>query len=136
MPAPKGWGYSTGKSGRASVPGFLKDEVAARANALIEQDLKPRYIKPPPEHPQFNYVSDIDAKWERGRFYFSTAYTCPEPDAPQPCFEARFARLTYAGNNRFNLAFMRHTGQWVEPYTDLTLDECLTSIRDDPFFAP
>ena len=136
MPAPKGRGYGSGKSGHASVPDLLKDEVAARANDLIAQDLKPRYVQPPPENPQFNYVSDISAGWERGRFYFSAAYTCPDPDAPQPCFETRFARLTYSGNNRFNLAFMRHTGQWVEPYTGLTLDECLASIRDDPFFVP
>src|SRR5690349_6538274 len=135
MPAPKGRGYGGSKSGSASVPDLLKDEVTARANALIAQDLKPRYVQPP-ENRQFNYVSDISAGWERGRFYFSAAYTCPEPDAPQPCFETRFARLTYSGNNRFNLAFMRHTGQWVEPYTDLTLDECLVSIRDDPFFVP
>ena len=135
MPAPKGWGYSSGKSGRASVPAFLKDEVATRAHALVEQVLKPRYVQPP-ETPQFNYVVDVYIRWVQGRLYFVAAYNCPEPGAPQPCFEVRFARLTYAGNNRFNLAFMRHTGQWVEPYTDLTLDECLTSIRDDPFFAP
>lgn len=26
--------------------------------------------------------------------------------------------------------------QWVELYTDIPLDECLTSIRDEPFFFP
>ena len=136
MPAPKGWGYRPAKLRRVPVPDGLKNEVTARANELIEQDLKPRYIQPPPENPQFNYVSDVYTKWSQGYFYFCATYTCPGPEALSPSFEARFARLTYAGHDRFHLAFMRHTGQWVEPYTDLTLDECLTSIRDDPFFAP
>ena len=50
-------------------------------------------------------------------------------------FEAKFARLQYAGNRRFHLSFMRHTGQWIQLYTDLTVDECIETIRDDPYFA-
>jgi hypothetical protein len=30
---------------------------------------------------------------------------------------------------------MRYTGQWIQIYTDLTVDECIESIRDDPYFA-
>ena len=37
---------------------------------------------------------------------------------------------------RFNLAFMRHTGQWVELYDALTVDECLKAIQDDTWFVP
>jgi len=29
---------------------------------------------------------------------------------------------------------MRHTGQWVELYDALSVDECLQAIRDDPWF--
>ena len=36
----------------------------------------------------------------------------------------------------FNLAYMRHTGKWHELFTGQTLDECLASIRDDPWFQP
>ena len=97
--------------------------------------LKPHYVQPPPENPQFNYVTDVFTRWAQGRLYFIAAYNCPEPDAPQPCVEARFDRLTYGGHDRFNLAFMRYTGQWIEPYDALTLDESLACIRDDPFFA-
>jgi hypothetical protein len=118
------------------VPDALKDEVTARANDLIETELKPRYAQHPPENPQFNYISDIYTKWSQGYFYFCATYTCPGPEALSPSFEARFARLTYSGGNLFNLAFMRHTGQWVEPYSGLSLDECLASIGDDPFFMP
>jgi hypothetical protein len=29
---------------------------------------------------------------------------------------------------------MRYTGAWVVVYEDLPLEECLTAIRDDPWF--
>jgi hypothetical protein len=75
-------------------------------------------------------------KWYHRYFYFCATYCVPGPNATVPSFEAKFARMEYAGNNRFHLAFMRHTGQWVEMYTGLSLDECLAAIRDDPFFQP
>ncbi len=44
--------------------------------------------------------------------------------------------MEYVGDGRFALAFMRHTGQWVELYEGLTVDECLKAIKDDPWFQP
>jgi hypothetical protein len=44
--------------------------------------------------------------------------------------------MEYVGNGKFALSFLRHTGQWVELYDGLTVDECLTAIRDDPWFVP
>jgi WD40 repeat protein len=76
--------------------------------------------------------------WEattgRSLYFFST-YCVPGPNALVPSFEAKFARMRYAGNDRFELSFMRYTGEWVELYTDLTLDECLAAIREEPYFA-
>jgi hypothetical protein len=31
---------------------------------------------------------------------------------------------------------MRHTGQWVELYEALSVDECLKAIQHDPWFVP
>jgi len=44
----------------------------------------------------------------------------------------RFARLEYAGDEKFNMAYMRHTGQWWEIFQELTLDECIEEIRTNP----
>jgi hypothetical protein len=41
-----------------------------------------------------------------------------------------------SGDERFNLSYMRHTGQWWEIYTELSLDESLDAIRDEPHFLP
>lgn len=132
---PKRWVYSPGKPTPSPVPATLKAEVTTKANELIETVLKPKYIQPPPENPQFNYIVDIYGKWFRSAFYFCATYSVPGPDAIAPSFEAKFARMQYAGNQRFHLAFMRYTGQWIDPYSAMTVDECLAAVRDDPFFS-
>jgi hypothetical protein len=46
--------------------------------------------------------------------------------------------MRFVGNRRFHLAFMHHTGrEWVSLYPDpidQTIDECLTTIRDESYF--
>ena len=44
-------------------------------------------------------------------------------------FESKLARLLYVGPDRFNLAFQRHTGQWIELYEGLSLQQSLETIR-------
>ena len=39
----------------------------------------------------------------------------------------RFSSLEYLGNNKFELSYMRHTGQWWQLETG-TMDDCLKSI--------
>ena len=60
----------------------------------------------------------------------------PWPNAIAPFFEERFARLEYLADDNYNLAYMRHTGQWSEIYQDLSLEECLAAVRDEPHFLP
>lgn len=133
---PKTWVYSPPKTPKVGVPDDLKAEVQRKANELIETVLKPRHVKRSPKNARFNYLIDLSTKWHGSYFYFTSTYACPSPNALSPTFEAKFARLEYAGDNRFNLAFMRHTGKWVELFTGLTLDECLKSVQDDPWFLP
>ncbi|MDB5307849.1 MAG: hypothetical protein JWO38_2051 [Gemmataceae bacterium] len=63
-------------------------------------------------------------------------YACPGPNAISPSFETNFARLEHIGGGRFDLAFLRHTGRWWPLLSGATLDECLNSVRDDPWFQP
>jgi hypothetical protein len=120
----------------AKVPEHVKVELEQKANTLVETALKPAHVKPPPEDARFNYIVDIYTKWYRNYFYFCAKYHVPGPDAIEPSFEAKFARMEYTGNDRFALSFMRYTKQWVELYIDLSMDECLSAIQDEPFFTP
>ena len=130
------WVYSPKKPTPPQVPDQIKAEVESRANELVETYLKPTYIKPPPRDQRWNYIIDLFTKWHRSFFYFCSTYACPGPNALSPTFESRFARMEYVGNAKFALSFMRHTGQWVELYDALAVDECLKAIQDDPWFVP
>jgi hypothetical protein len=132
----RSWGYAPRKPAPPAVPAALKQEVEEKANALVEAVLKPRHVLPPPENPQFNYIEELYTKWYRSFFYFCAQYRVAGPYAVGEHFEAKFARMKYTGAGLFDLAFMRHTGEWVEVYTGLTLDACLDSIRDDEWFHP
>lgn len=123
-------------AGACRVPQSVKDKVMGKANELIEVKLKPENVQPPPKKPRFNYIVDIYSKWHPSFFYLCAKYACLGPRAISPHFELKFARLRYMRNGRFNVAFMRHTNQWCEIYSDLTLEEALEAISNDPFFRP
>jgi hypothetical protein len=132
----KRWVYSPKKSPVHEVPETVKADVGNKANELIESFLKPTYIKPPPEDDRFNYLVDISSKWYRNYFYFCNRYNCPGPNAIRPYFDDKFARLEYVGKDTYNLSYMRHTGKWQPVYYELTLEECLQEVRENPLFQP
>ena len=132
----KSWVYSPPKPLKPRVPEYVKKDLQKKAEELVETVLKPQHIKPPPEDARFNYLVDIYTKWYRHSLYFCSKYHCPGPNAISPHFEYKFARLEYLGTGRFNLSFMRHTGKWVQIYTDLTAEQSLAVVRDDPWFDP
>lgn len=132
----KTWRPVSPKQLKQKLPDTLKAEVQTLANQLVESVMKPAHIKPPADNERFNYLVDIFTKWHHSYFYFCAKYCSPGPNAISPFFETKFARLAYIGNNRFGLSYMRHTGQWWEIYPDLSLDECLSAVRDEPHFQP
>ncbi|MDW8215964.1 MAG: hypothetical protein RMJ55_20625, partial [Roseiflexaceae bacterium] len=91
---------------------------------------------PPPPDPRFNYLIDIWTKWHRSAFYFCGTYASPQPTALSPTFDVHFARMTYAGERNFDLAYMRHTGQWRELFTNVPLEEAFHLIETTPHFHP
>ena len=111
-------------------------EVETKAKALIDKVLKPKHVQTPSAEAQFNYVTDIQAKWFRNCFYFVSIYACPGPNALSPVFESKFARMEPLGDGKFALSFIRHTGEWVEVYDGISVDDCMKAIRDDPWFVP
>jgi hypothetical protein len=132
----KAWMYCPPKPKKPKVPDGVTAELTRKAQQLIDDHLRPALVKAPPKRPQFNYVIDLFTKWHQSYFYFCATYTCPHPDAISPTFETRFARMRYQGMDRFDLAYMRHTGEWNEIFFDLSLDECLKAIREEPHFIP
>ena len=130
------WMASPAKKPKSSVPDSVKAEVEAKATDLIGNVLKRKHVQPPPKDQQFNYITDIGAKWHRNYFYFFSTYACPGPNSVSPIFESKFARLEYVGNAKFALYYMRHNGEWVGLFDTISVDECLKAIQDDPWFTP
>jgi len=128
------WMHSPKPPAKPKIPSAFKDQVQGEVDRFVADVLRPRWVQPPPEEPRFNYPTDVYTRWFRGYLYFCATYACPGPNAISPTFEARFARLEYAGGERFHLAFMRHTGEWIELYRDLALAAAFAALRDDPFF--
>lgn len=130
------WNIRPAKKG-ASVTGSIKAEVETKARDLIDNVLKPKHVLPPPVGAQFNYIIDIQAKWYRNYFYFSSIYACPGPNALFPTFESKFARMEPLGDGKFALYGMRYTGkEWVGVLDARSVDDCMKAIQDDPWFAP
>ena len=138
-PAKRIWVYDPAGAFRQSgkpVPHELEREVERRAQDLIDSTLKPSYIQPPPPKPRFNYLVDIYCQWRGPFFYFCSRYRTPGPGALSPFFESKFARLQYAGEKQFNLAYFRHTGRWWEVAQLLSLEECQAWIEEGKIFTP
>jgi hypothetical protein len=128
----KQWVYSPPKP---TISPTLKQEVEQKAQPIIAS-WKHTYLQPSPPDPGFNYLMDLWTKWYRSYCYFCGTYGAPSPNAIAPTFEVRYARMEYVGDRHFNLAYMRHTGQWWELFTDLPLDEAIHTIATTPHFHP
>jgi hypothetical protein len=129
-------GHRLIKIPKAKTPASLKLNLEKQARTLIDTVLKPAHINPPPKNPNLNYIVDIYSKWQGQYFYLCAKYQRPDPNTTPPSFETKFARLDYVGDVRFNLSYMRHTGKWEKIFIDLTIDECLDAIKNQPFFYP
>lgn len=127
-----GWVYSPPKS---KITDDIKQEVAAKAEEILVEWRK-KFIREPPKDYDFNYIVEFYGKWFRNYFYFCAKYACPSPRSIAPFFEAKFTRIECVNNERFNLAYMRHTEKWCEVEQGLTLDTCMKKIREDYFYHP
>jgi hypothetical protein len=124
------WIWAPNKKLKPKVPDDIKAELEAKAKKLIDKVLIPKYIKPPPKKPRWNYPIELWTKWHQSFFYFTSTWASPGPNRTAPTFESPFARMEYDGNQHFNLAYFRHTGEWWVISTELTIDQCLELIGE------
>ncbi len=130
------WVKLPAKASKPKASAEVKAQVQKRADELIESVLKPEHVKPPPSEGRFNYIVDIHSRWHGSSFYFCAKYRCPAPECIMEFLELKFARMECAGPDRYNPSYMRHTEKWFELYRDMSLDDCLAAIRDEPHFLP
>jgi len=131
----KRWIYSPTKPAKPKVPETQKQLINQECNQFIERELKPQFITSPSEKSWHNIV-DIFGKWYRNFYYFCCTYKLTDPDRSLESFEEKFARLEYFSPDKFNLAYMRHTGKWWEIPEQYTLEKALAEIKKNQIFHP
>lgn len=130
------WSAVPQKPVKPKVTSDIKSKLTKEANEFINNTLKPKNLKPVEINQYFNHLVDIYSKWYGSSFYFCSKYNCHMENAISPSFEMKFARMTYAGDEKFNLSYMRHNDTWFEIYTELSIQQCIDVIRDEPYFMP
>ena len=111
-----------------------KSIIESQCQPLIEK-LKALYISINPNK-SYTYLVDVYLKWYRGYLFFCENRKSERPNQIADEFEDKFVRLRCAGKDKFDLSYMRHTGQWALVEYDLTLKECLEMIEGIPNFHP
>ncbi len=130
------WTKRATRSSKPKVPEDDKKLITETIDQLIEAKFKPTYVKEKPKDHEYNYLVDIYSKWYRNYIYICGTYNCPSPRAISPSFEAKFTRLEYLGKDTFALSYMRHTEQWCEVETGLSLNNCIEMIGTTTIFHP
>jgi hypothetical protein len=110
-------------------------QIIAACEAFIRDILKPRFL-PQVRPTEWNYVVDIHGAWAAGRYRFMQRYRSGYEDNPGEEFDAPFARLSRMGADRFDIHWMRHTGQWWKLHSDVTLAQALKILQTDEILFP
>lgn len=126
------------KRSGAWVKALSKDDkatIAATCDRFITDILIPRFlpeIRPTP----FNYPVALFGKWRGERYSFIRRYRSGFADNAGEEFDAPFARLDHQGNQRFDLMWHRHTGQWLCLHPNLTLLGALRLMETEGLVQP
>lgn len=111
-----------------------KESIVNQCQPLIEK-FKLEKVSINPDK-NCNYMVDIYVRWYRDYLHFCAKYKSESPDRMVDEFEDKFARLQIIGTDKFDVSYMRHTGQWNTILFDLTLSECLEKIETREIFHP
>ena len=112
-----------------------KRAIIAACEALIRDVLLPRFM-PEIRPTEFNYKIAIHGAWAAGRYRFMQRYRSGWESNRGAEFDAPFARLDRMGPDRFDIHWMRHTGEWWPLHAGVTLAEALRILETDQVLHP
>ena len=122
-----------------ALTGEEKVAIAAACERLIAGTLKPLFL-PEIRATQFNYPIDISGKWRGNKYSFITRYRSGFSENVGEEFDSAFTRLDHIeesiDENRFDVMWHRHTGQWFRMHSSVTLEEALRLIETEPLLQP
>ena len=112
-----------------------KAAITHTCQAFIDTVLKPRFL-PNVHVTPFNYPVDIQGKWHGSKYRFLQRYRSGFDDNRGEEFDAPFVRIDWIEQNRFDVQWHRHTGQWFGVHHNLKLNAALTAIITNEALHP
>ena len=135
MAGKKRWTKTTPRRRPAPVDEAEKQAIVAACDAFISDVLKPRFL-PEVRPTEWNYAVDIRGALAAGRYRFIQRYRSGGEDNLGEEFDAPFARIDRMGPDRFDIYWMRHTGEWWPLHAGVTLAEALRLLESDGVLHP
>jgi hypothetical protein len=116
-----------------------KAAVKAACEQPIAQTLEPRYLAGT-HLSGLSAPIDIVGKWRGSKHSFVARYRSDDPEVLEPELDEPFARLghmeEYWSEARFDVMWLRHTGEWWRLHPTVTLGEALQHVESDPLPRP
>ena len=128
------WVY-TGRKAGPKPPPVEKSAITAACEKLIAEKLKPRCM-PMVRPTEFNYPVDIRGGWYGNKYRFITRYRSGFQENRGAEFDVPFARIAYVSRDCFDLAYRRHTDEWLCLHRSVSLERSLKLISLGEHFAP
>ena len=112
-----------------------KASITEACERLIEEFFKPRFL-PAIRPTTFNYPIDILGKWHGTKYRLIQRYRSGLPENLNEEFDAPFARLDWISQDKFDIQWHRHTGEWFRLHRNLALAQALETIKSDGLLHP
>jgi hypothetical protein len=116
-----------------------KEEIAGRCERFIAEVLKPRFL-PEIRPTEFNYPVDIKGRWRGSRYSFIQRYRSGQAHNLGEEWDSAFTRLDHVedaiAGPRFNIMWMRHTGEWWLLHREVALDQAFELIATEELLWP
>ena len=105
---------------------------------FIDSNLLPYLTKKFNKNQKQPHLAEIKCKWHGNFLYFIACYKNAKIKINHFDCEEKFARLEYQENNKFSVAYFRHTGQWfnLNYNNGVSLRECFKMILEWPHLQP
>lgn len=136
MPSQMTWARNPNKLPKAKLLPVEKQKIKILADKMVTEKLKATHIMPPPKKPNTNYIVDIYTAWRIGFFYFIATRACPLPTAISSTFDVGFARLKVLEGGQCDLAYQRHTGQWITLERQIKIKAALKIVLEQEHYHP
>ena len=130
------WTYGAARAGHKPSEAERR-AIGDACETFIEDVLIPRFLPEVRPTEAFNYPIGIFGKWHGGKYRFIQRFRSDRPENKlDPEFDSPFARIEFVSEDRFDLSYFRHTGQWWTVYRGVSLAEALSLLETEGIFHP